>query len=146
MLQRIVCKWIERFKNGRTSVKHGEGTGRQSTSITDADMERVYGMILQNTVETLKKLNFEVLEHPLYSLELTPSDYLFGPLKQACRGRRFTTDQQLNVTVHAWLVCQPKTFYSEGIKQIVRWWTKCIVKQGDCAEKYVAVRSLLLFL
>jgi hypothetical protein len=53
MLQRIVCKWIERFKNGRTSVKHGKGTGHQSTFITDADMERVYGMILQNTVETL---------------------------------------------------------------------------------------------
>jgi hypothetical protein len=74
MLQRIVCKWIERFKNGRTSVKHGEGTGYQSTSITDADMERIYGMILQNTVETLEKLNFEVLEHPLCSLDLTPSD------------------------------------------------------------------------
>ena len=25
-------------------------------------------------VEKLKKLNFEVLEHPLYSLTLTPSD------------------------------------------------------------------------
>jgi hypothetical protein len=74
MLQRTVCKWIERFKNGLTSVKHEEGTGRQSTSITDADAERVYSMILQNTVETLKKLNFEVMEHPLYSLDLTPSD------------------------------------------------------------------------
>jgi hypothetical protein len=73
MLQWIVCKWIERFKNGRTNVKHGEGTAHQSTSITDADMEQ-YGMILQNTVETLEKLNFEVLEHPLYSLDLTPSD------------------------------------------------------------------------
>ena len=48
MSQRIVCEWIERFKNGHTSVKHGEGTGHQSTSITDADMERIYGMILQN--------------------------------------------------------------------------------------------------
>jgi len=27
-----------------------------------------------HTVETLKKLNFEVLEHPLYSLDLTPLD------------------------------------------------------------------------
>jgi hypothetical protein len=55
-----------RFKNGRTTGKHGEGTGRQSTSITDADTAY--------TVENLKKLNFEVLEHPLYSLDLTPSD------------------------------------------------------------------------
>jgi hypothetical protein len=39
LLQRIFCEWIERFRNGRTSVKHGEGTGRQSTSITVADME-----------------------------------------------------------------------------------------------------------
>ena len=45
--------------------------------------------------------------------------HLFGPLKQALRGRRFTTDQQLDVTVHAWLVCQPKTYYSDVIKQIV---------------------------
>jgi len=29
--------------------------------------------------------------------------------------------------VHVWLVSQPKTFYSEVIKQIVQWWTKCIV-------------------
>ena len=35
-----------------------------------------------HTVETPKKLNFEVLEHPPYSPELSPSDYhLFGPLK-----------------------------------------------------------------
>jgi hypothetical protein len=56
MLQRIVWKWIERFKNGRTSVKHGEGTGRQSTSITDADMEQVYGMILQNRRVTVDEV------------------------------------------------------------------------------------------
>jgi hypothetical protein len=37
MSQRIVCLWRERFKNGHISVKHGEGTGRHSTSITDAD-------------------------------------------------------------------------------------------------------------
>jgi len=58
--------WSERLKNCRTSVKHGERIGRQSTSITDADTAP--------TVENLKKLNFEVLEHPLYSLDLTPSD------------------------------------------------------------------------
>jgi len=40
-------------------------------------------------------------------------------VKQALRGRWFTTDQQLDVTVHAWLVSQPRTFYSEAIKQIV---------------------------
>ena len=46
--------------------------------------------------------------------------HLFGPLKQALRGHWFTTDQQLDVTMHVWLVSQFKTFYSEVIKQIVR--------------------------
>jgi hypothetical protein len=66
MSQRIVCQWSESFKNSHTSVKDGEGTGRQFTSITDADTG--------HTVENLKKLNFELLEHPLYNLDLTPSN------------------------------------------------------------------------
>jgi len=41
-----------------------------------------------HTVETLQKLKFQVLAHPPYSPDLTPSDYhLFGPLKEALRGR-----------------------------------------------------------
>jgi hypothetical protein len=60
MSQWIVCEWIERFKNGHTSIKHGEGTVRQSTSITDADMEQVYGMILQNRQVTVDEVAHQV--------------------------------------------------------------------------------------
>ena len=56
MSQQIVCEWIERFKNGRTSIKHGEETGGQPTSIIDADAEQVYGMILQNRRVTVDKV------------------------------------------------------------------------------------------
>ena len=94
MSQRIVSEWVERFKNCRTSVNQGEGTECQSTSITDADMERVCDMILQSIQVTVDEV-----AHQLH---------------------RFTTDQQLDVTARAWLVCQRKTFYSEGIKHIVR--------------------------
>jgi len=65
------------------------------------------------TTETLKKLNFEVLEHPPYSPDIARLDYhLFGPIKQARRGCCSTTDQQLKEMVHVWLVSQPKTFYA----------------------------------
>jgi len=60
MSQCIFCEWIERFKNGRTSVKHGEGTRRQSTSITVADMDRVYCMILQNRQVTVDEVAHQV--------------------------------------------------------------------------------------
>jgi hypothetical protein len=64
-----------------------------------------------HSVENFKKLNFEVLELPTYSPDFAPSVYhLFGPLKQALRDRRITTDQQLKETVYAWLVSQPKLF------------------------------------
>ena len=89
------------------------------------------------TVETLQKLEFEAVAHPLYSPDLVPSDYhLFGPLKEALRGRRFTTDQELKEAVHAWLAAQPKIFFSEGIKKLVQQWKKYIEKQGDYVEKW----------
>jgi hypothetical protein len=73
-----------------------------------------------HTIETLRHLNFEVLEHLLYSPDLAPLDYhLFGPLKDALRGRHFAIDQELKEVVHVWFVAQPKTFFSEGIQKLV---------------------------
>jgi histone-lysine N-methyltransferase SETMAR len=69
-----------------------------------------------HTVVTLKKLNFEVLEHPSYSPVLAASDYhLFDSIQQALGGRQFTAEQQLKEMVHVWSVSQPKAFYSESI-------------------------------
>jgi histone-lysine N-methyltransferase SETMAR len=48
------------------------------------------------TICTIRQLNWEVLEHPAYSPELAPSDFhLFGPLKNALRGRRFAADDEV---------------------------------------------------
>lgn len=89
-----------------------------------------------HTVETLQRLNFEVLDHPPYSPDLAPSDFhLFGPLKDALRGHRFLTDQSVKDAVHSWLVSQSKTFYSEGIRKLVKRWDICIEKRGDYIEK-----------
>jgi len=65
-----------------------------------------------HTFQTLVKLGFTVFEHPAYSPDLVPSDYhLFGPLKDALRGCRFTSDEGVKKVVHAWLAAQPKTFF-----------------------------------
>jgi hypothetical protein len=76
------------------------------------------------------------MAHPPYSPDLAPSDYhLFGPPKEALRGCRFTSDQEVKEAVHAWLAAQPKTFFFEGIRKLVQRWTKCVEKQGDYVEK-----------
>ena len=88
------------------------------------------------TINTILQLNWEVLEHPAYSPDLAPSDFhLFGPLKNALRGRRFAADDEVKVAVHDWLRSQPQTFFSNGIKKLTDRWAKCIEKKGDYTEK-----------
>ena len=90
-----------------------------------------------HTFETLKQLKWEAMEHPAYSLDLAPSDFhLFGPLKEALRGRRFSCDDDdVKEVVHQWPRAQPKTFFADGIKKLVGRWEKSIAKQGDYIEK-----------
>ena len=72
------------------------------------------------TVQTVQQLGFELLQHPPYSPDLSPSDYhIFGPLKEALRGRRFASDEEVKEAVHTWLWEQPKSFFSAGIRKLV---------------------------
>jgi histone-lysine N-methyltransferase SETMAR len=88
------------------------------------------------TIETIQKLNFELLPHPPYSPDLAPSDYhLFGSLKKALQGRQLGSDEEVKQTVHTWLCDQPKTFFSDGIKKLVEHCIKCVDKQGDYIKK-----------
>jgi histone-lysine N-methyltransferase SETMAR len=49
-----------------------------------------------STREATATVGRTVLSHPPYSSELAPSDFhLFGPLKDAVRGRRFADDNEL---------------------------------------------------
>ena len=88
-----------------------------------------------HTLDTLKQLKWEAMEHTAYSPDLAPSDFhFFGPLKNALRGRRFSCDD-VKAAVHQWLRTQLKTFFADGIKKLVGLWEKCIAKQGDYIEK-----------
>ena len=70
------------------------------------------------TVETVQQLGFK-LHHPPHGPDLAPSDYhIFDPLKEALRGRRFTSDEEVKEAVHTWLREQPENF-SAGIQKLV---------------------------
>jgi len=92
--------------------------------------------LLPSTLFKLVKMGFTVLEHPAYSPDLASSDYhLFGALKDALRGRRFTSDEGVKEVVHEWLAAQPKTFFSEGIQKLLEHRNKRIAKHGEYIEK-----------
>jgi hypothetical protein len=71
--------------------------------------------------ETVWKLRFDVMAHPPHSHSQIPSDcYLFGTLKEALKGHRFTSDQEVKEVVHAWLAAESKMYCSEGIRKLVQ--------------------------
>jgi hypothetical protein len=77
-------------------------------------------ILFAHTAETLRELKFDVMAHPPSSPDFAPYEYpLFGSFREALRGRRFTSDQEVKEAAHAWLAAQPKTFFSAGIGKIV---------------------------
>jgi hypothetical protein len=89
-----------------------------------------------HTVETLRHLNFEVLKHPPYSPDWPLRTTTCLVHSKTLRGRHFANDQELKEVVHAWLVTQPKTFFSDRIQKLVSRWTKCVTKEGEYVEKW----------
>jgi len=84
------------------------------------------------TLQTLVKLGFSVWEHPAYSPDLGPSDYhLFGPLKDALRGRRFTSDEGVKEAMHEWLAAQPKTFFLRAPRSFWNAGTSALQSTGN---------------
>lgn len=92
--------------------------------------------VARATQETIRQLNWEVLDHPPYSPDLAPSDFhLFGPLKEHLGGQRFEDDEELKLAVRRWLRQQPQAFYAAGFRKLVQRWDKCINTGGDYVEK-----------
>lgn len=84
----------------------------------------------------LRKLKWEVLPHPAYSPDLSPSDFhLFSPLKEFLSGHKFRDNDELITTVQNWIRTQPKNFFENGIRKLPERWRKCIAVEGDYVEK-----------
>ncbi|GFT77448.1 hypothetical protein TNCV_304041 [Trichonephila clavipes] len=75
-------------------------------SLFGKDRKLQNGVILQQgndrpfsakrVIERIEELGFEALEPPPYITDLAPSDFRsFGSLKEALKGRKFTTDEEV---------------------------------------------------
>jgi hypothetical protein len=76
----------------------------------------------------------------MYSPKIVHSDYhLFGPLKEALRGRRFTSDKELKEAVHGWLAARPKTFFSEGIRSFCNDGSNALKSKGTLLKNVIII-------
>jgi hypothetical protein len=61
---------------------------------------------------------------------------MFGPMKEALRGRRFSSDEEVIGAVQNWLKTkQNKIFLSDRIKKLMKRWNRCVEVEGDYVEK-----------
>jgi len=52
---------------------------------------------------TIQNAGFELLRHPPYSPDLTPSDfYLFPKLKEFVKGHKFADDKKKGIATEVW--------------------------------------------
>lgn len=67
----------------------------------------------------LIEIHWTPLEHPPYSRDLSPCDYLmFGPLKEALGGAHFADYAQVKQFVRNWFQERPTSFYAKVIKKL----------------------------
>lgn len=78
------------------------------------------------TINTVQKMNWEVLERPAHSPDLAPSNFpLFRPLKNALSGRQFADYDDVKEAVNDWLHNQTNPPPS-GFKKLRYRWVKFI--------------------
>jgi histone-lysine N-methyltransferase SETMAR len=64
------------------------------------------------TAKKITDLRLECIPQPAYSPDLAPSDYhVFGPLKEALGGKKFSMDDEIKEAVHRWLRSQSEEFF-----------------------------------
>jgi GTP cyclohydrolase I len=78
---------------------------------------------------------WEVLPHPPYSPDLTPSDYyLFSIVKNQIRGQLYETNEALQTAVRQCLRAAGTEFYRKRILKLPERWEKCVQRDGDYVE------------
>ena len=75
---------------------------------------------------------FEILPHPPYSPEISPSYfYLFPNLTSHLRGTQYGSNEGVIEAVKEYLGDKENAFYFEGIRKLEQRWAKCIALKGD---------------
>jgi len=98
------------------------------------DKARLHTTARTNALMNL--FNWEIFDHPPYSLDLPPSGYyLFTKMKVWLATRRFHTNEELMDGVNNWLHNLAALFFDEGLQKLVSRYNKCLNVDGNYVEK-----------
>ena len=67
-------------------------------------------------MDDVERNRYGLIPHPVYSPDLTPSDYfLFPNLKKDIRGRHFWSNEKVMAAVEEWVKNKDPGFFSSGL-------------------------------
>lgn len=78
---------------------------------------------------TIRRLGWEPLHHPSYSLDLAPTDY-----RLFLRGKSFANEADLQQSLTDFFASKTADFYQQGIAQLKPRWQKVLNVDGDYFE------------
>ena len=84
-------------------------------------------------LQKLNELSFEVLFHPPYSSDLSPTDFrFFKHLNNIFQGKCFHNQQEAENAFQEFTESQSMDFYTTVINKLISHWQKCV----DCNGSY----------
>lgn len=88
--------------------------------------------VAKKTSQKLADLNIEILKHPPYSPDLSPTDYyLFKHLNHFLDQKIFTDPEDVKSIISDFIDSKNPEFYAKGILNLVSRWQKCVESNGD---------------
>ncbi|KAK6747273.1 hypothetical protein RB195_000466 [Necator americanus] len=84
------------------------------------------------TRQKLHELNYETLDHPPYSPDLSPTDFhFFKHLDIFLQEKHFRNQDDVETAFDEFIASRTPDFYDIGIKKLVSRWQKCVNCNGD---------------
>jgi len=85
--------------------------------------------------EFLATKQINVLEHPVYSPDIAPSDFfLFPKIKEVLKGRHFDDIADIRSNTRAALKAVPQNQFQNCFEGWTKRWHRCIASQGEYFE------------
>ena len=99
--------------------------------------------VAQLTQQKVAQLGWEVLPHPLWSLDLAPSDYhLFLSLRNYLCNKHYEDFDELKSDLTAFFESKPGSFYRRGIELLPERWAKVVENNGDYIVDWCCISLL----
>jgi len=88
--------------------------------------------VAQPMLQKLNELGYEILPHPSYLLDLSPTDFHFlKHLDNFLHDKCFKSLGDAETTFNAFVATRTLEFYATGINKLVSRWQKCVECDGS---------------